>query len=100
MTLDTRTVDISFAGICVTAAAAVQPGKSVDFGLKLILEGVNLDSLSVPGRVVWCTPTEGQFQIGACFREDEMREGSRKGLQVLLKFLSGELEVPTPGADG
>jgi Tfp pilus assembly protein PilZ len=98
MTLDARTVDISFAGICVTTAAAVQPGKNVLLSLKLLLEGVNADSLDVPGRVVWCTPTEGQFQIGAAFREAEFSNPARSGLDVLLRFLSGELEVPS--ADG
>jgi Tfp pilus assembly protein PilZ len=95
MTLDTRTVDISFAGICVNAVAAVLPGKDVQFSLKLILEGLNSDSLTIPGRVAWCTPTEGQFQIGACFRERDMNDTTRNGLGVLLRFLSGELEVPS-----
>ena len=99
MTLDARTVDISFAGICVTTVAAVQPGKDVDFSLKLLLEGVNADSLQVPGHVVWCTPTEGQFQIGAAFREDELSDSARSGLDVLLRFLSGELEVPSASDD-
>ena len=94
MTLDARTVDISYAGICVTTAASVQPGKTVDFSLKLLLEGVEADSLTVPGKIVWCTPTEGQFQIGAAFSDNELSPGARNGLDVLLRFLSGELEVP------
>ena len=94
MMLDARTIDISYAGICVHTAAAVQSGSKVDFSLKLILEGMEADSLVIPGQVIWCTPTEGQFQVGAGFREGDMADSSRNGLDVLLKFLSGELEVP------
>jgi Tfp pilus assembly protein PilZ len=97
MMLDARTIDISWAGICVTTAAAVQPGNNVDLSLKLILDGMEADSLVIPGKVIWCTPTEGQFQVGAGFREAEMADASRNGLDVLLKFLSGELEVPRQG---
>lgn len=94
MMLDGRTVDISISGIAVTTAAAVSPGSDVVLHLRLLLESGSSDPLPVPARVVWSTPTEGQYQLGAYFKEEELAPASRSGLEVLLRFLSGELELP------
>ncbi len=99
MMLDGRTVDISATGIAVTAAAHVRPGNDVILHLRLLLEGVTSDPLPIPARIVWSTPTQGQYQLGAYFRDGEFAPASRKGLEVLLRFLSGELELPTGASE-
>lgn len=91
MRLDAKTVDVSQSGIAVITAASVGAGADVTFHLRLKLEGVESDTLSLPSNVVWCTATRGEFQVGAAFRDPVLTEKQRSGLDVLLRFLSGEL---------
>lgn len=83
--------DISLSGICLHAPESVPPGKTVNFRLKLILDGAHSDALELSGRVVWCTQLEGQYQLGAAFAKD-LDSVTWTRLDVLLQFLSGELE--------
>lgn len=92
--LAARTVDISFSGICVVGEEQVKAASRVDFALKLVWQGGETDSLLLPGQIVWCTPTEGTFQIGARFVKDAMDDGAWRQLDVFLQFLAGELQLP------
>lgn len=91
-----RTQDISLSGICLYAEESVPAGKPVVFRLKLILDGAHSDAIELSGRVVWCTQTEGQYQLGAAFDRD-LDSVTWTRLDVLLQFLSGELELNSPG---
>lgn len=90
--VEARTVDISFSGICLHAESQVPARAQVNFHLKLIFQWAESDTMSIPGLTVWCTPVEGQFQIGARF-DKHMDSASWTRLDVLLQFLSGDLEL-------
>lgn len=88
-----RTVDISFSGVCLTTETRVEQGSWVQVELRLIVPGGTSDTLSLPAKIVWCTPTGGEMQVGAKFAPD-MSAVLLARLDVLLQFLSGELDVP------
>ena len=48
--------------------------------------------LALPGKVVWCTPTRGLYQLGASF-DPTMEAPRRKKLDILLKLLSCEVQT-------
>ena len=89
-----RTVDISFSGICVLAEEGFRSGSRVNFGLKLVWQGGETDTLVLPGQVVWSTPTRGSHQVGARFLADDMNDRVWQQLDVFLQFLAGELKLP------
>lgn len=90
-----RTIDISASGICMLSADPVPPGSHATFSLQLVFEHATSDSLVLPGRVVWCTPLNEGYQVGATF-SSTLDAGSVRKLDNLLAVLSGEVE---PGAD-
>lgn len=91
-----RTVDISASGICLLADAAVPPGAHATFALQLVFEHATSDSLELPGRIVWCTPLKGGFQVGAVFSSTLDASSVRK-LDNLLGVLAGDLELGNNG---
>lgn len=88
-----RTVDVSFSGICLATQTAVPRGTWLQIELRLVVPNGTSDTLSVPAKVVWCTPTGGEVQVGATFALD-MSAVLMARLDVLLQFLSGELDLP------
>jgi hypothetical protein len=92
-TLNARTIDISRNGICMVVPAAIPPGSDVTLGLRLLFEGAESDLVQLPAKTVWCTDTEGSFQVGAVFSGLTPQGG--QSLDVLLKFLSGQVELPS-----
>ena len=94
-----RAADISFSGICLISQTPVTPGTSATFLVRLVLEGAHSDALPLLGTVVWCTSVRDGHQIGARFDSD-MEEERWKKLDVLIRFLTGELEVDPTGAPG
>ncbi len=90
-----RTVDVSFSGICLTTTTAVPRGTWLQIELRLVVPNGTSDTLSVPAKIVWSTPTGGEVQVGAMFAPD-MSAVLMARLDVLLQFLSGELDVPRP----
>jgi len=62
-------------------------GSSFDLSLSLVL-GANSYSepLKLAGKVVWCTPTELGFQIGAAF--GPMGADTKEYLRMFLNFLA------------
>ena len=87
-----RTVDISYSGICMESADPVESGQWVQIEIHLAMPQRSSD-LSLPAKIVWSTATGGGFQIGAMFARD-MNSVLLARLDVLLQFLSGELDVP------
>ncbi len=87
-----RTVDVSYSGICVVAEESVPFGAQVTFHVRLVFEQAESDSLAIPGKIVWSTPIEGQHQLGGRF-DKNMDSRSWARLDVLLQFLSGELDL-------
>ena len=84
-------IDISAAGICMYLDPYVEPRTAVEFHVSAVLPERETNQITLPGRVVWCTPVEGQMQLGATFdRNMDNRAWAR--LDVLLQFLAGNLD--------
>jgi Tfp pilus assembly protein PilZ len=90
-----RAVDLSFSGVCVDLTEPIAVGTKAVFHLQLVVPEGLTEELPVPGTVVWSTPTRGLMQIGARFHTD-MDDAIWRQLEVLLRILSGELQLPTP----
>lgn len=89
-----QAVDISFAGICVHTDTHVDPRSNVDFQVWAVLPDRETPPITMPARVVWCTPVEGSLQIGAAFdRNMDNRAWTR--LEALLQMLLGGPEEGT-----
>lgn len=81
-------VDISPAGICVYTDLPIEPRTAVELHVSAVLPDRETNRITMPGRIVWCTPVEGSIQIGATFdRNMDNRAWAR--LDVLLQFLAG-----------
>jgi hypothetical protein len=86
-----QAVDISFSGICVNADRTIEPRSTVDFQVWAVLPDRETNPITMPARIVWCTPVEGRMQIGAAFdRNMDNRAWTR--LDVLLQLLAGNME--------
>jgi hypothetical protein len=90
--LESRSIDLSFAGVCLLADEGVKPGTTIDVALQLRFEWARSDELVLTATVVWSTPTRGRFQIGARFDPD-MESLTWTKLDVLLQALSGDLDL-------
>ncbi len=86
-----RTIDLSFAGACLVVDTPVKPSAMVVVSLKIVLEWAQSDALALPGKVVWCTPTGGHYQLGLAFARD-MSSVTMARLEVLLQALSDGVE--------
>ena len=86
------TKDMSRGGICLICPRRIPPGSTLGLSLSLIL-GTNAfsESLELGARVVWCTPIDQVFQVGAVFVElDRAKTGY---LEMFLRFLQQEVLV-------
>jgi Tfp pilus assembly protein PilZ len=82
-----RTIDLSFAGVCLVVDSPVKAAAMVVLSLKIVLEWAQSDALAIPAKVVWCTPTGGRYQLGLAFARD-MSSVTMARLEVLLQALS------------
>ena len=92
--LQARTRDMSRAGLCLVA---VQPiGREAEIKLELVLtfgsDGMS-EPLALVGRVAWCTPLFGAYQIGVKFVKIDQEQS--RYLDMFVAFLDGTL-VPGP----
>jgi Tfp pilus assembly protein PilZ len=86
------TKDMSQGGICVICPRQVAAGSQIGLALSLVLGNNTFsEKLSVPGRVVWCTPVDKAFQVGVMFVGMD-REISGH-LEMFLRFLEQEVLV-------
>ena len=99
------TKDLSRGGICLVCPLEVQAGSALDLSLALVL-GTNTfsEKLDLSARVVWCTPVDQLFQLGAMFvAMDREKTGY---LEMFLRFIeqevlvSGEPQTEPPGPPG
>lgn len=90
--LEGRTIDISFAGICLHTSDHVDPKTSVEFRVWAVLPDRDTDEIAMPGRIVWSTPTEGEQQLGGTFDRD-MDNRAWARLDMLLQYLAGNLDT-------
>lgn len=91
-----RTQDISFSGICLVSDAPISPGVMATVSVQLIMEGFHSDALPLAAQIVWCTKLPDGHQVGARF-DPSMEDDRWAKLDVLIRFLTGELSVDPGG---
>jgi len=86
------TRDVSHGGICVVAQLPATRGATVQMVVSLALgAGTFSEDLALPARVVWCTPQNDGFQIGAVF--EDMAPATVTQLKMFMRFLQQEFLV-------
>jgi hypothetical protein len=81
-----RTRDISRMGICLITTQTMTPGTMVPLELVLAFgDDAYSEPLQLSARIVWCTPLEGSFQVGAMF--DEVTDQQDGFLEMFLQYL-------------
>lgn len=100
-----RTRDVSRGGFCMLAREPLQLSTVCDVSLSLVFsENQFSEQLHIPATIVWCTPTQGVFQIG--FKFAQLTPEYRNYLTLFMQFLEGgehdgeaEEEEPEPSTD-
>ena len=87
------TVDLSMSGICLQGPAAIERGETFDIELRLSRGHAISEPLRLSARAVWVTRVAEAHQVGAAFLDD-LPALAWTRLDVMLKFLRGELELP------
>ena len=96
--LSARTRDLSRSGLCLVSQHAIPMEARIEIRVVLrFAAGGHSEPLPLVGRVVWCTPLFGAFQIGVMF-VDVNRERARQ-LQMLVAILDGSPGEPTDDED-
>lgn len=90
-----RGLDLSDQALSVRADASIDPGTTVQVQLRLVLEWGTSETLGLTGLVIWCTETEGAWQVGV--QLVEVGNDVRQRIAVLLRVLTGTLALPAPG---
>ncbi len=96
--LAARTRDISRSGVCLIARQPIPLQTRIEIRMVLTFAaGGHSEPLALPGRVVWCTPLFGSYQIGVMFADLD-RERARQ-LQILIAILEGAPSDPSDDED-
>lgn len=88
-----RTIDLAMSGVCFESPEPVAVGESFELELTLERGDMSSEPLRLGARAVWGTAVAGGVQVGAAFRKD-LAALTLTRLDVLLKFLRGELSLP------
>ena len=85
--IEGTTSNLSRGGMCAMMAEPVPVGARVQIDIALVFDNDSRsESLSLTGRVVWCTAFEkGRHQIGLSFTPMKSEQG--KFLDLFLKYL-------------
>ena len=86
------TIDVSMSGICFQGQKVFQRDDTFDIELRLTHGQAITEPLRLSARVVWVTSVGDAQQIGAAFL-DSLPALTWARLDVILKFLRGELEL-------
>jgi len=88
-----RTIDLAMSGVCLESPEPVAVGESFDLELSLERGDMSSEPLRLSARAVWGTAVAGGVQVGAAFHKD-LPALALTRLDVLLKFVRGELSLP------
>jgi hypothetical protein len=81
-----RTANMSRGGLCAMVDETVAAGTRVAIEIALVFENDTLsESLTLSGRVVWCTAYEKRHQVGLSFAP--VRGDESRSLDLFLRFL-------------
>ena len=84
------------SGVCLESPEPVAVGESFDIELSLERGDMSSEPLRLSARAVWGTSVPGGVQVGAAFHHD-LPALTLTRLDVLLKFVRGELSFPGSG---
>jgi hypothetical protein len=85
-----RARDLSRCGICLITSTPLQGNEWVDIELVLAFgDNAFSEPLRLAARVVWCTPIDQSFQVGAMFHE--LSDEHAEFLDMFLRYLDGSL---------
>jgi hypothetical protein len=94
-----RTKDLSRGGICFILPIPLKMGIRFAVEISLVLgENTFSEALRLQGKVVWCTPVEEGYQIGASFVGLDGQ--TLEYLKMFLNFLANGVEAPAGEAGG
>lgn len=80
------TTNVSRGGVAADLQTAVPVGTEIECDLQLVFDDdAQSEALPVPGRVVWCTAVEDNFQIGVAFKP--MTTDKAQLLAMFLRYL-------------
>jgi hypothetical protein len=87
-----RTKNVSRGGLAANVERPLPAGLKVDVRMSLVFdEDTFSEPLVLPARVVWCTPLEDVFQLGATFLP--MSGEQRTYLAMFLRYLKEGLQL-------
>lgn len=100
-----RTRDLSRGGLCFVLPMPLKVGMDFSIEMSLIFgENTFSEPLTVPGKIIWCTPVEGGYQMGASFLSTDGQ--TKQYLEMFLNFLANgvddegeDAEVPEDQAE-
>lgn len=80
------TTNVSRGGVAADLSTAVPVGTEIECDLHLVFDDdAQSEALRVPGRVVWCTAVEDNFQVGVAFKP--MTADKAQLLAMFLRYL-------------
>lgn len=85
-----ESADLSMGGLSARLDHELAVASRLQVLLTLTLGWSETDFLRVPARVIWCRREDDGVRVGVKF--DELREGERRRLEVLVRLLGGELD--------
>jgi c-di-GMP-binding flagellar brake protein YcgR len=86
-----RTHDLSKGGLCMLTQSTLPIGTACRVKIALVFSPTEFsEQLTLPATIVWCTKTQGAFQLGVKFAQVDPQ--NRGYLDMFIKFLEGGAE--------
>lgn len=91
-----RTKNISRGGLAAHVETPIDPGTEVELAISLVFDEETFsEPLSLPARVVWCTPLgERDHQLGTAF--SRLSSEQAEFLAMFLRYLSDAQSASAP----
>lgn len=84
--LSGRTVNVSRGGLCALLQMEVEVGTELELQLVLRFDdGAQSEAIRLRCRTVWCTPINGEYQLGFSFLN--LAAAAQQDLELFLRFL-------------
>lgn len=84
-----RTHNVSRGGLCANLSEEIAIGSRIEIDLQLVFEQEHRsEALRLPARIVWCTPIDDGYQVGAQFLP--LDSETTEYLTMFLRYLDDE----------
>ncbi len=85
-----RTRDLSRGGLCFVLPIPLKIGMKFTIEMALVFaENTFSEPLNVSGKIIWCTPVDDGYQLGAAFVS--LDDQTKQYLEMFLNFLANGL---------